>query len=363
MSTPKVMVAMSGGVDSSVAAALLKEQGYDVTGITIKLWPKYIDPVEDEGGCCSLAAVEDARRVAQLLDIPYYVLNMQKEFQDLVIDQFTDEYMKGRTPNPCIQCNRSIKFGRLLEKAAQLGMDYVATGHYARIVKDANGFRLFRGKDTDKDQSYALYALDQSLLDKVLFPVGDYHKDDIRALAKKFGLKIANKPDSQEICFIPDNNYKDFLTTHAGAKQKPGPIVDTEGKVLGNHDGVFNYTIGQRKGLGLAVGERLFVVDINPDTNTIVVGSNNQVYSESFVVSGFNWIQGTPPAGDFLAQAMIRYNALPQPAQVTVLTENKVNISFTQPQRAITPGQSAVIYQGDEVLGGGIIQTRVLASQ
>lgn len=359
MSAPKVMVAMSGGVDSSVAAGLLKEQGYDVTGITIKLWPKYIDPVEDEGGCCSLAAVEDARRVAQMLDIPYYVLNMQQDFQELVIDQFSSEYMQGRTPNPCIECNRSIKFGRLLEKASQLGIDYVATGHYARITRDDESgiSRLFRGKDHDKDQSYALYSLDQQSINRILFPAGDYRKDEIRDLAHKYGLKIANKPDSQEICFIPDNNYKDFLTTHAGAVQKPGDIVDTRGKILGKHNGIFNYTIGQRKGLGLAVGEPVYVVDINPEKNTVVVGTNTEVFSTSFTVSDFNWITGFPPADSFSAQVMIRYNAAPQSADIEV-EGDYVRITFAKAQRAITPGQSAVIYLGDEVLGGGVIYSR-----
>lgn len=359
----KVMVAMSGGVDSSVSAALLKEEGYDVTGITIKLWPKYIDPVEDSSGCCSLAAVEDARRVAQMLDIPYYVLNMQKDFQEQVIDKFANEYILGRTPNPCIECNRSIKFGSLLEKAINLGMDYVATGHYARIVRDGDRSRLFRGKDVDKDQSYALYALDQAALERTLFPVGEYRKEEIRDLAHQYGLKIANKPDSQEICFIPDNNYKEFLTTHAGASQTPGDIVDTQGNVLGRHTGIFNYTVGQRKGLGLAVGEPLYVVDINARDNTIVVGKNLDVFSSEFTVADFNWVAGSAPSKDsFDAQVMIRYNAQPRPARITVLTDGTVRIEFDQAQRAITPGQSAVVYQGDEVLGGGIIWERSLGN-
>lgn len=360
MTAPKVMVAMSGGVDSSVAAALLKEQGYDVTGITIKLWPKYIDPSEDTGGCCSLAAVEDARRVAQILDIPYYVLNMQKEFQEQVIDRFTDEYKLGRTPNPCIECNRSIKFGRLLEKAVQLGMDYVATGHYARIIREDGGARLFRGRDMDKDQSYALYALDQDMLRKILFPVGEYRKDEIRALAAKYGLRIANKPDSQEICFIPDNNYKEFLMAHGGVRQKPGNIVDIKGNVLGTHTGIYNYTIGQRKGLGLAAGEPLYVVDLNPEDNTVVVGSNTDVFSSVFTVTDFNWISGGAPAKQFTAGVMIRYNSKSHPAEISLETENRVRVEFNQPQRAVTPGQSAVVYKDEEVLGGGIILSRVV---
>ncbi len=350
----KVMVAMSGGVDSSVTAALLKEEGYDVVGVTIKLWPAYIDAVEDTGGCCSLAAVEDARRVAQILDIPFYVLNMQKEFQKTVIDKFSQEYMLGRTPNPCIECNRSIKFGRLLEKAAQLGMDYVATGHYARIVQEGGVFHLLRGRDRDKDQSYALYSLSHGMLARILFPLGGFRKEEIRALAGQHQLPIANKPDSQEICFIPDNNYKEFLTTYAGASNTPGNIIDTQGRVLGTHTGIFNYTIGQRKGLGLASGQPLYVVDINPQTNTVTVGGNKDVYSREFTVSDFTWIGGAPPASQFSAAVAIRYNAPAQPANVLVESPG-VLVRFTEPQRAITPGQSAVIYSGDEVLGGGII--------
>lgn len=352
---------MSGGVDSSVCAALLKEQGYDVTGVTIKLWPRYIDPVEDTGGCCSLAAVEDARRVAQLLDIPYYVLNMQKEFQEKVIDKFTQEYILGRTPNPCIECNRSIKFGHLLEKAVQLGMDYVATGHYARIVQEGGRFRLLRGRDLDKDQSYALYSLTQEMLARTLFPVGNYRKEEIRDLARQYQLRIANKPDSQEICFIPDNNYKQFLTTFAGVKDTPGDIVDTQGRILGTHTGIFNYTIGQRKGLGLATGEPMYVVDINPETNTVVVGRNLDVYSQEFTVTEFNWISGAPPAQQFSATVAIRYNAQAQPAQISVQPHGVV-VKFNEPQRAITPGQSAVIYSGEEVLGGGIILSRRISA-
>lgn len=357
----KVMVAMSGGVDSSVAAALLKEQGYQVTGATIKLWPKYIDPSEDTGGCCSLAAVEDARRVAQILDIPYYVLNMQEDFQEQVIDRFTHEYILGRTPNPCIECNRSIKFGTMLKKAVQMGMDYLATGHYARIVRDGQTARLQRGMDLDKDQSYALYALNQEQLKHILFPVGEYRKDEIREIATRYELRIANKPDSQEICFIPDNNYKDFLTVHAGVEQKPGNIVDTQGNILGRHTGIYNYTVGQRKGLGLAVGEPLYVVDINREDNTVVVGSNAEVFSREFTVAEFNWISGSAPSSPFRAGVMIRYNAEPRPAMVFV-GDGNVRIEFNQAQRAITPGQSAVVYSGDVVLGGGIIASREVAT-
>lgn len=350
------MAAMSGGVDSSVAAALLVEQGYEVIGVTLRLLPEKTD------GDRALAAIGDARAVAEKLDIPHSVIDYQKDFQDLVIAPFIREYMLGRTPNPCVQCNRSIKFGRLLERAARLGIEYVATGHYARILREGGGVRLFRGKDSDKDQSYALYALDQQALKRILFPLGDYCKTEIRGLAKKYGLKIADKPDSQEICFIPDKSYKDFLKASAGLRETPGKIVDLKGNVLGSHTGIYNYTIGQRKGLGLATGEPLYVVDINRENNTVVVGSNTEVFSREFTVSDFNWIAGAPPGANFKAKVMIRYNAPLHPALITVKEDGQVLINFARAQRAVTPGQSAVVYQGDEVLGGGIISWRILGN-
>ncbi|HBS92393.1 MAG TPA: tRNA 2-thiouridine(34) synthase MnmA [Firmicutes bacterium] len=354
--TKRVLVAMSGGVDSSVAAALLKEQGYQVAGATIQLWP-------DAGreSACSLAAVEDARRVASSLGIPFFLFNMQKEFQQQVIDSFIQEYKFGRTPNPCIQCNRLIKFGQLLSKAEQLGMDFIATGHYARIVREEGRARLLRGRDGEKDQSYFLYTLNQDKLKKILFPVGDYRKAEIRELAKAYHLNIADKPDSQEICFIPDNNYKEFLIRQGGLPKIPGDIVDTKGNVIGSHQGVFNYTIGQRRGLGVARGVPLYVVDINAETNTVVAGSNEEVLCKTFTAAEFNWIAGSSPEDCFRAGVMIRYNALPQPAVLTVLAQGRVRIEFDQPQRAIAPGQAAVVYAGEEVLGGGKILTRVLA--
>lgn len=355
MKAKKVMVAMSGGVDSSVAALILKEQGHEVVGVTIKLWPKYIDPTA-EGGCCSLAAVEDARRVAGSLDIPYYVLNMQEEFQRDVIDPFIQEYSRGRTPNPCIVCNRAVKFGRLLAKAREMGFDAVSTGHYARIVynQETGLYRLLRGLDPHKDQSYALYGLDQHLLARVLFPLGEYRKEEIRAMAARHGLKIANKPDSQEICFVPDNNYKAFLEEHGGLKPVPGAIVDRRGNVFGQHQGVFNYTIGQRKGLGIATGEPMYVVEIDPEKNLVVVGSNQDVFSQEMLIEGFNWTMGSPPAREFGGEVQIRSHAQPAPGQIEIIGD-RVKVTFASPQRAVTPGQSAVLYSGDEVLGGGII--------
>ncbi|MTI95164.1 MAG: tRNA 2-thiouridine(34) synthase MnmA [Firmicutes bacterium] len=350
------MVAMSGGVDSSVAAVILKEQGYDVVGATIKLWPEYIEPL-DEGGCCSLSAVEDARRVANKLEIPFYVLNMQAEFQKLVIDRFSAEYARGRTPNPCIECNRSIKFGKLLSMAKKLDIEYVATGHYARIHFQDGRYRLLRGTDNHKDQSYTLYALGQELLAKILFPVGEYTKDQIRAKASEIGLRVANKPDSQEICFIPDNDYKQFLELHGQVHSQPGDIVDQQGNVLGRHQGIHNFTIGQRKGLGISAEAPLYVIDINPETNQIVVGHNLEVFSRSFRVADFTWTSGVTPSAPFTAEAKIRYHADPHPAEV-IPSGDFVQIRFLEPQRAITPGQSAVVYDGEEVLGGGIILSR-----
>lgn len=351
----KAMAAMSGGVDSSVAALLLKQQGYDVIGVTIQLWPCCTDSANSGD---SLSAVEDARRVAKKLDIPYYVLNMQQQFQHLVIDPFVHEYYCGRTPNPCIQCNKAIKFGSLLDKAQQLGMDYLATGHYARIIREADGqCSLYRAVDAGKDQSYALYALNQHQLQRILFPLGGLTKEQVRQMAEEHGLAVADKAESQEICFIPDNNYKQFLVEHGGLENQPGPVVDTAGNVLGRHQGVFNFTIGQRRGLGIAAEHPLYVVDIRPETNTVVVGEDKAVLSRACSVEDFSWVSGQPPSTRFRAEVMIRYNARPEPAELVAETDN-VAVFFARPQRAITPGQSAVVYQGEQVLGGGIIAGR-----
>lgn len=350
----RVLAAMSGGVDSSVAAALLKEQGYAVTGATIHLCPDYL-------GSNARDTAEDARRVAASLGIPFHVFYLQKEFQQQVIDSFIQEYKLGRTPNPCILCNRSIKFGQLYDIARQLGMDYIATGHYARIVQGDDRPRLFRGRDRDKDQSYALYTLTEEKLKNILFPVGEFSKSQIRALAADVNLPTADKPDSQEICFIPDNNYKEFLITQGGLTQTPGDIVDTHGRRIGSHHGVFNYTVGQRKGLGAIRGVPMYVVNINAETNTIVAGSKEELLCKKFSITDCNWLARVNPQDCLQGEVMIRYNSRPQPARVTVLPAGRAEIEFEQPQRAVTPGQAAVVYAGDEVLGGGKILSRVLA--
>lgn len=344
---------MSGGVDSSVAAALLKEQGYQVSGATIQMWQG------NANSPCSSQAVEDAGRVADSLGIPFMTFNMEEEFQREVIEYFVAEYTLGKTPNPCIQCNRRIKFGQFLRMADDLGFEYIATGHYARIARDGMNPRLLRGLDAEKDQSYFLYTLTGDKLKRILFPVGDYAKDEIRELARGFQLNIADKPDSQEICFVTGNDYKDFLRSQ-GVRQTPGDIVDTQGNVIGRHDGVYNYTIGQRRGLGVARGTPLYVVDINARANTIVVGDSEKTQTRVFIADDFNWVSGSPPGEPAQVKVQIRYNAQAQPADITLLSGGRVRIEFFQPQRAVAPGQAAVVYAGEEVLGGGRITEREL---
>ncbi len=348
---------MSGGVDSSVAAYLLKEQGYDVVGITMQIWQEDKEYEEREGGCCSLSAVDDARRVAQKIGIPFYVLNFRDSFKRNVIDYFVDEYINGRTPNPCIACNKYLKFDELLQKARSIGAEYVATGHYAKIEERDGRFQLIRSEDDRKDQTYALYNLTQDQLEHTLMPCGEYTKDKIREIAKEIGLDVHNKKDSEEICFIPDNNHGRYICEAAPNKVREGNFVDKFGNVLGRHKGIVYYTIGQRKGLGLALGRPVFVTDINPLTNTVVVGPEEDIFKTDLVCKDINFISIDKLEEPMEVEAKIRYSARPAKATISPMEDGKVKVSFEDKQRAITKGQSVVFYKGDLVVGGGIIES------
>ena len=351
-------MAMSGGVDSSVAAALLQSQGYEVIGATMKLWSDSSSvPADIERSCCTLSAVEDARRVAQKLGIPHYVFNFQAAFEHDVIDYFVSEYMAGHTPNPCIACNRYLKFGALLQKARELEADFVATGHYAQIDSAGpNGsYRLLKGLDEKKDQSYVLYHLNQTSLALFLLPLGGLTKPETRKLAAEYGFAVANKPESQEICFIPDNDYRRFLQERSPGLLKPGPFVSHSGQVLGTHKGFACYTVGQRKGLGIALGQPMFVSAIDPAANSVTIGSEADIFSLRLTAHDVNWISGDFPQKPLRVSAKIRYSAPDCPALVNPLPDGRIEIRFESKQRAVTPGQSVVLYEGNCVLGGGII--------
>ncbi len=355
---PRVIMAMSGGVDSSVAAALLLEQGYEVIGVTMQIWPSDLPyGTEVEGGCCSLGAVEDARAVAGKLGIPYYVLNFQAPFREKVIDYFVEEYLQGRTPNPCIVCNHSLKFDNLLEKSLSLGGDYIATGHYVQKGQDPKTGRwvLRKGIDTTKDQSYVLYGLNQKQLARSLFPLGNFEKTIIRKKAAELGLRVADKPDSQEICFVPDQDYGRFINEYSPGMVKPGTIVDQNGKILGHHQGISNFTIGQRKGLGIAAGTPLFVTEINPETNEVIVGTKEEVFSKGLIASKMNWIAFEDLDSPREVEVKIRYSAKPVFALVSPVNKEQVRVEFGIAQRAVTPGQAVVFYEDDLMLGGGTI--------
>lgn len=358
MNHKKVVVGMSGGVDSSVAAWLLKEQGYEVIGVTMQIWQDETEQaMEENGGCCGLSAVEDARRVAQMLDIPYYVMNFKSDFQKYVIDYFVKEYLQGRTPNPCIACNRYVKWESLLKRSMEIGADYIATGHYARVTRLSNGrYALQKSATTAKDQTYALYNLTQEQLTHTLMPVGDYTKEEIRAMAEKIGLRTAGKPDSQEICFIPDHDYAGFILRETEGKVPPaGNFVTNDGRILGRHKGITHYTIGQRKGLGVALGFPVFVTEIRPETNEVVLGSNEEVFGNTLCAGQLNFMSIPALQEEMEVIAKIRYNDKGKPCKIHMADEQRVVCQFHEPVRAITPGQAVVFYDGDIVVGGGTI--------
>lgn len=365
----RVVVAMSGGVDSSLTAALLLEQGYDVIGVHMRLHHLHAQSTKScstgaassgklNKGCCSADDVEDARQVCYELGIPFYVLDFEGDFRKTVIDNFVSEYAKGRTPYPCLMCNRYVKFDSLLKRAAQLDAGHLATGHYGRITYDeATGrYALRKALDPTKDQSYVLYHLGQSELSRLLLPLGEHAKSQVREMSADRNLVTADKPDSQEICFIPNNNYRTFLEKVSPGMVQPGAMVDTAGNVVGQHVGVPGYTIGQRKGLGALGPEPRFVVELRPSENVVVVGSNQDLLVSTLTADDAHWTSGEVPVEPFRANVKIRYRAPEVPATVTPLPNNRFKVEFDAPQRAVTPGQAAVCYVGDEVVGGGTIE-------
>lgn len=357
MEKKKVVVGMSGGVDSSVAAHLLKQQGYDVIGVTMQIWQDEDTTVQEEnGGCCGLSAVDDARRVANDLDIPYYVMNFKNEFKENVIDYFVGEYLNGRTPNPCIACNRYVKWESLLRRSLSIGADYIATGHYARVVQLDNGrYTLQTSKTSAKDQTYALYNLTQEQLAHTLMPVGEYTKDEIRQIAEEINLRVANKPDSQDICFVPDGDYASFIEEETDAVIPEGNFVSETGEVLGRHKGITHYTVGQRKGLGIALGYPAFVLEIRPETNEVVLGTKEASMTMTLHADNLNFMSIEDLTEKKRVFAKIRYNHRGAYCTVEKTGSDEILCTFEEPQRAVTPGQAVVLYDGEYVLGGGTI--------
>lgn len=384
----RVVLAMSGGVDSSASAVLLKQQGYEVIGLFMrsgateetvcKVEPSaglsgiaagtgpvngtngptlpslpIVGPKANKQGCCSASDAADARRVADVLDIPFHALNFSDAF-GRIKDYFVDEYLAGRTPNPCVMCNNWLKFGKLWDFAVSVGADRIATGHYARIEQIDGKPALVRGRDRSKDQSYVLAGINRNILDKILFPVGDFNKPEIRDLAAQAGLRVANKPDSQEICFIPDNDYVGFLDRYRGRPDMSGNFVDTHGKILGKHTGYDQFTIGQRRGLGITFGEPRFVISINPDTRQVVLGTHEDLACKALVADGMNWLVDDMP-DSFECLAQIRYQHTAAAARVERTDSNNVKVQFTDAQFGVAPGQALVLYEGERVLGGGWI--------
>ena len=362
---------MSGGVDSSAAAALLKEQGHDLVGFTMQLWNQRRGISVDENGdplpsrCCSLDDVYDARRVAEELGFPFYVLNLEREFERDVVQPFINSYLSGETPIPCVSCNSRLKFASLDQLAESLGCNKVATGHYARVEYDeaANRYRLLRARNLDKDQSYFLWELTQQQLERALFPLGEMAKAEVRQVARDHSLAIAEKAESQEICFVPDGNYSGFIDRYLEAESKEdrlpgaGEIVDSTGEVVGHHSGIHRYTIGQRRGIGIASAQPLYVIGIDVDRNRVVVGNQDELLRREFTAAGVNWIAFEPPTESVRAEVRVRYRHTPAQATIAPLASGRVRVVFDEPQRAITPGQATVFYRGDEVLGGGWIMS------
>ena len=349
----KVVVAMSGGVDSSVAAALLKEQGYDVIGMMLRLWSER--GKEESNRCCTPDSMAQARRVAAKLDIPFYVIDAKDVFQKTVVQYFLDGYARGETPNPCLICNRQIRWTFLLDHALALGADFMATGHYVRIRRAEDGHQLLRAVDKSKDQSYVLHVLNQEKLARALFPIGDYPKVEIRAIAEKYGLPTASRKDSQDLCFLAGEDYRNFLQRNAAEMLQPGEILTRDGRSIGEHTGLANYTIGQRKGLGVASLVPLYVLGKNSTTNALIVGTQDELGSRELTARDVNWLSGEPLSESFRAEVKIRYTANEAGALVTPINGNQVQVQFDMPQRDITAGQAAVFFNGELMIGGGII--------
>jgi len=351
----KIVVAMSGGVDSSVAAALLKEQGHEVIGMMLRLWSQ--PGKESENACCTLESVSLAEQVARQYDIPFHTIDAKQPFRDIVVNYFLESYTRGETPNPCLMCNRHIRWGILLEEALKLGADFIATGHYVRTRKKEDGeIQLLRGVDRGKDQAYVLHVLTQSQLKKSLFPVGDYPKSEIRELARKFNLPVAEKSDSQDLCFLSGGDYRDFLREYAPESTKSGEIITQAGEVLGEHQGLARYTIGQRKGLGVSAPNPLYVLGKDVANNTLIVGEADELGQGEMRVDKINWISGKAPTMPFRSQVKIRYAAKEAWAEIMSTDSTRAQITFDAPQRGISPGQAAVFYDGEICLGGGTIQ-------